>query len=106
MIAKRNRLSRIARSRRTADAMNVGLGDLRQFKIDDMADAVDVDAARRNIGRNQRTRLSASEGGQCALTLALALIAMNGGSIDARLVEGAGDAVGAVLGAGEDDDAR
>src|SRR5580693_358903 len=41
-----------------------------------------------------------------ARSLALALVAMNGGSVDARLVEGAGDAVGAVLGAGEDDNAR
>ena len=56
MIAKRDRLSRIACSRRAADAMNIGLGDLRQFKIDDMADAVDVDAARRNVGRDQRPR--------------------------------------------------
>ena len=64
MVAERNRLSCFARSRGAADAMNIGLGDLRQFKIDDMADAVDVDAARRDVGRNQRPRLSAAEGGQ------------------------------------------
>ena len=106
VVAKGDRLSRIARPRGAADAMNVSLGNLRQFKVDDMADAVDVDAARRDVGRNQRARLSAAESGQCALALALALVAVNGGSIDARLVEGAGYAVGAVLGAGEDDDAR
>src|SRR5689334_2898538 len=106
MIAKRDRLSRLACSRRAADAMNIGLRDLRQFKIDDMADAVDIDAARCNVGRDQRPRLSTTEGGQRALTLALALVAMNGGSVDARLVERAGDAIGAVLGAGEDNHAR
>ena len=37
MVAERDRLSCIARSRGTADAMDVGLGDLRQLKIDDMA---------------------------------------------------------------------
>ena len=79
MVAKRDRLSCLARSRGAADAMNIGLGDLRQFKIDDMADAVDVDAARRDVGRNQRPRLSAAEGGQRALALALALVAMNRG---------------------------
>ena len=106
MITERNRLSRLACPRRAADAMNIGLGDVRQLKIDDMADAVDVDAARRDVGCDQRPRLSATEAGQCALTLALALVAMDRGSVDARLVEGPGDAVGAVLGAGEDDDAR
>ena len=106
MVAKRNRLPCLARPRGAADAMNIGLGDLRQFKIDDMADAVDIDAAGRDIGRNERPRLSAPEGSQRALALALALVAMNGGSVDARLVEGAGDPVGAVLGAGEDDNAR
>jgi len=106
MVAERNRLSCFARSRGAADAMNIGLGDLRQFKINNMADAVDVNAARRDVGRNERARLSASEGGQRALALPLALIAMDRGSTDARLVEGAGDAVGAVLGAGEDENAR
>ena len=64
MVAERDRLAGFARSRGAADAMNIGLGDLRQFKIDDVADAVDVDAARRDVGRNQRARLSAAEGGQ------------------------------------------
>ena len=85
--------------------MNIGFGDLRQFKIDDMTDAVDVDAARRDVGRNERARFSGAEGGQRALALALALIAMNDGSVDARLIECAADAIGAVLGAGEDEDA-
>ena len=105
VIAKRDRLSRFARSRGAADAMNIGFGDLRQFKIDDMTDAVDVDAARRDVGRNERARFSGAEGGQRALALALALIAMNDGSVDARLIECAADAIGAVLGAGEDEDA-
>ena len=47
-----------------------------------------------------------AEGGERPLALALALVAMNGGSVDARFVERPGDAVGAALGAGEDDDAR
>ena len=63
MVAERNRLASFARSRRAADAMDIGLGDLRQFKIDDVADAVDVDAARCDIGRNQRPRLSPAERG-------------------------------------------
>ena len=57
MVAKRDRLPCFACSRGAADAMNIGLGDLRQFKIDDMADAIDVNAARRDVGRNERARL-------------------------------------------------
>ena len=86
--------------------MDIGFGDLRQLEIDDMGHAVDVDAARGDVGRDQGARLAAAEGGKRALALALALVAMDGGGVDAGLVERLGDAVGAALGAGEDDDAR
>jgi hypothetical protein len=41
MIAERNRLACFAPAVRQ-DAMNIGLGGLRQFKVGDMADAVDA----------------------------------------------------------------
>ena len=40
--------------RRAADPMDVSLGDVRDVEIDDMADAVDIDAARRDV----RSRLA------------------------------------------------
>ena len=105
VVAERDRLPRIARPRGAADAMNIGLGDLRQFKIDDMGDAVDVDAARGDVGRNQRARLSVRK----APTRARA----GPGSCCREWRKrrrpprrGPGDAVGAMLRAGEDDDAR
>ena len=42
------------RARRAADAMHVSLRNLWQFEIDDMRDAVDADAARGDVGGDQR----------------------------------------------------
>ena len=43
---------------RAADPMHVSLGDVRDVEIDDMADAIDIDAARRDIGRDQQAGLT------------------------------------------------
>ena len=45
-------------ARRAADAVDVGLGDVGQVEIDDVADAVDVDAAGGDVGRDQRADLA------------------------------------------------
>src|SRR5208337_4523657 len=54
IVAKGNRDAPRARARRAADAVNIGLGRLGQFEIDDMGHAVDVDAARGDVGRDER----------------------------------------------------
>ena len=71
-----------------------------------MGDLVDVDAASRDVGRDEGPDLGGLEGGERLLALALALVAVDGGDLDAGGVEVAGDAVGAALGAREDERAR
>ena len=36
----------------TADTVHIGFGNIRQIVIDDVRDAIDIDAARRDVGRN------------------------------------------------------
>src|SRR5271166_757090 len=97
VVAERDRAARGARARGAADAVDVGLGDLRQFEIDDVRHVVDVDAARGDVGCDQDPRVAGAEPAQRAFALALALVAVNGGRVDARLVQDLGDAVGAAL---------
>src|ERR1700751_4758243 len=52
-----------------ADPVNVGLWDVREIKIHDVADAVDVDSARGDIGGDQRAYFSAAKRGQDAIAL-------------------------------------
>ena len=61
IIAERDRAARGAGARRAADAMDVSLGRLRQFVIHDMRHAVDVDAARGDVGRDQDARAAPAE---------------------------------------------
>ena len=91
--------------RGAADAVDIGLGHLRQLVLDDVADAVDVDAARGDVGGDHRPDLALLESGQGALALALALVAMDGRGGDTGLIEILRHTVGAALGAGEDDGA-
>ena len=59
MVAERDRDALRAGARGAADAVHVALRDVRQVVVDDVADAVDVDAARRDVGRDQRASLPA-----------------------------------------------
>ena len=86
-VAQRNRLAGPPGARGAADAVDIGLGDLGQLEIDDMADVVDIDAARGDVGGDERARLARAERRQGALALALALVAVNGERADPRFVE-------------------
>ena len=50
-----------ARAGGAADAMDVGLGFLGQVVIHDEADALDVDAARGDVGRDQDAAMAGAE---------------------------------------------
>ena len=67
-----------------------------------MADAIDVDAAGGDVGGDQGPHLTGLELGQRPLALALALVAVDGGGLDADGSKLLGHSVGAALGAGED----
>ena len=87
---------------RAADAVDVGLGHLRQVVVDYERQLVDVDAAGGDIRGDQhaaRPRLEVVHRPHAGI---LRLVAVDGRRLDARPVEDAGQPVGAVFGAGED----
>src|SRR3569623_2105600 len=102
---ERHRHAGGAGARGAADTVDVGLGDLGDVEVDDVRDFVDVDAARRDVGRDEDARPARLEVGERAFAGALALVAVDRGRADALLLEVLGDAVRAVLGAREHEDA-
>ena len=64
---------------------------------------VDVDATRRDVGRDDDLGVARGEPGEVALTLALVEVAVQVDGLDARERELLRDACGAATGAGEDD---
>src|SRR6185436_10955394 len=63
-IAERDRDSLGAGTCGAADAMHVTFRNVRKIVVDDVADAVDVDAARRDIGGYQGAHVAGPEGRQ------------------------------------------
>src|SRR5262245_404941 len=99
---QRDRHALGAGPRGAADAVDIGFRHVGQVEIDDMADAVDIDAARGDVGGHQRADLPSAERAEHAFAMVLRLVAVNGFRSDAGPVEGLHDLVGAVFGAGED----
>ena len=81
--------------------MHIVLGHVGEFKVDHMRQFIDIQATCCNVGGNQHTHVTGLETGQCTGTRPLALVAVNGGGGQAVLFKMLGQAVGAVLGAGE-----
>ena len=98
---QRDRGAGRAGARGAADAVHIGLGLVGQIEVDDVADAVDVDAARRDVGRHQGADLAGAELAEHALALVLRLVTVDRMRRDARLGELAHHLVGAVLGTSE-----
>ena len=84
-------------------AVQVGLVLDRRVGVDDERDVVDVDAAGRDVGGDQRAGRAGVEGVQVAGAGVLAEVAVQLDRRDAARVELAGQRLGAVLGAGEDE---
>src|SRR5207245_2782592 len=63
-VAERDRDARGAGARGAADAVHVAFRDVGQIVIDHVADALDVDAARRDVGGDQRAHLAGAERGE------------------------------------------
>ncbi len=97
-IAERNRLARLASARGAANAVHVRLGLHGKVVVDDMRDVIDIEAARGNIGRDQNGRATAAERIKRARASVLRFIAVNGIRVNARSLELARKAIGAVLG--------
>ena len=89
-------------ARGAADPVDIAFRDIRQVEIDDVGNAVNIDAARGDIGGDQHLAGAIAEGGKRPLALGLRLVAMDRRGDDAGPLKIAHDLVGAVLGAGED----
>ncbi len=81
--------------------MYVVLVDVRQLEVDHVRQLVDIQTTCRDIGSDHDTHGAGLEIGQRLGAGVLALVAVNGNSAQAVLVQVLGQTVGAVLGAGE-----
>lgn len=87
-----------------ADAMHIVLGDTGQFEVHHMRQLIDIEPTCRNIRGHQDAELPLLEAGQRPCARILALIAVDGCGADPIALQLLAEAVGAVLGAGEDKD--
>src|SRR6478735_1125807 len=90
---------------RAARAVQVVLVVRRRVDLQDDRDVVDVDAAGGDVGRDEHREGAVTEGAEDAVALALVEAAVERGRHDALLAQLERDAVGAELGATEDDGA-
>ena len=102
-IAQRDRYAAEALACCTTDAVNIRFRVKRHIEVDDMRDVVDVNAARRNVGRNQHLNVTFHEVIQGALTRVLRLVAVECDGIDAGHRQTFGNTVRATLGTREHD---
>ncbi|MNM92583.1 hypothetical protein D3C81_1049210 [compost metagenome] len=81
--------------------MHVIFRNHRQVVVDDLRQLVDINAACGDIGSHQHGHATGLEVSQCAQALALALVAVDRGGLDAGLLQEHGQLVAAMLGAAE-----
>jgi hypothetical protein len=87
------------------DAVDVVVGRGRHVEVDDVRQRLHVDAARRDVGRDQHRELVVLEAGESRRALRLAAVAVDAPVLDAVLRQVLGQPVRAVLGAREHDHA-
>ena len=83
--------------------MHVVLGDVGEVEIDDVADAVDVEPARSDIGRDEGVDLTGAEAAERPRASALALVAVDCGDPTTGLFEASNELVRSRLGPREDE---
>ena len=71
MVTKGYRHPLRTRSPRTTDAVDVGLGDIRDVIVDHVFELIDIDPTRGNIGRDEDARRAILEVCKRALTIVL-----------------------------------
>src|SRR3984893_9437241 len=101
-VAQRDRDAGGAGARGAADAVHIGLRYVRQVVVYHMTDAVDIDAARGDVGGDQRPHLALAKRRQHALALALRFVAVDRLGGDAGAHQALHHLVGAGFGPGED----
>ncbi|MNS65227.1 hypothetical protein D3C72_983820 [compost metagenome] len=96
-------LARGAGAAGAAHAVDVGLRVLGHAQVEDVADALHVDAAGGDVGRDQHLDGAAAEVVQRAGALRLGQIAVQVGGLEAFLVDAVGELLGLRLGVAEHD---
>ena len=99
---QRQRVALAAGAAGAADAVHVVLGHVRQLVVDDVRQLADVEAACRDVGRDQHLHLVVLEVRERLGARVLRLVAVDGRAVDAVAGELVGEPVRAVLGARED----
>ena len=102
---ERDRLAAASGAPGAADAVHVRLGAARQVEVDDEPDALDVEAAGRDVGGDEHAQRAAAQPVDDLLALALRDVAGQVGRLQAARDELAADALGVLTGADEDDGA-
>ena len=102
-VAEGDRRARRAGPGGAADAMDVRLRLHRQVVVEDVGDAVDVEAPGGDVGGDQHRHATAAEAVEGAGALVLRLVAVDRLAVDPRGPQLLQHAVGAVLGLGEHD---
>ena len=92
--------------RGSPDAMDVVVGHVRHVEVDHVAQGLDVDAARRDVGRDEDAEAAGLEAGQRLGALRLGAVSVDAFAGDAVAVEELGEPVGAMLRAREDERLR
>lgn len=88
---------------RSANAMDVGLGLVRHFKVDDVGDGVDVNSTSSDITGDKDPDLAGFESVQSPLAGALGFVAMDCCGFNSRFAQELFQFVGVVFGAREDE---
>ncbi len=88
--------------RGAADPVDVLFGHVGQLEVEHVADALDVDPARGDVGRDQHRHVALAERAERGGALGLALVAVDRGGAHPGGVEVAHHPVGTMLGPGKD----
>src|SRR5436309_4076574 len=94
------------RPRGSPDAVDVVVRHVRDVEVDYVAQRLDVDAARRDVGRHEDAEAAGLEAGQRLRALRLGAVPVDTFAGDVVPVEELGESVGAVLRAREDEGLR
>ncbi len=101
-LTHRDRNTGFAGPCRPTDPVDIGFRQIRQVVIDDMGDIVDVNAACRDVGRDEDLHGAGLEPVQRLDALGLGLVAVDGGRLQAVIDQVTIDLVGTMLGPRED----
>ena len=72
-----------------SNAVHVVLGDVRQIEVDDVANIIDIDPARGDVGRNEGIDRTCPKTGQRPVPSTLTLVGVNRGNPAARFLKDA-----------------